>query len=659
MPNNRSKRGFVVAARGEPMRGRPFGPIRAETREAKNLALFLRRLARNSGKTLEDLAGALGMSKSTVSVYLAGKVPTEGFVISLVGATTRDQRDRTRALQLLRAARDPAPVASPMQTARAETEVLRGQLIEVYQRLTHAQDQRDELRETLDNSTKLIMMLWGILQFLQQQVDQLNSERDRLRSHSGHEKQLFHIQQRLVRSEEQERQARTELDLAQDKRREADLLLIQVRAQVRRLTAELEELRARAHVEMPEPPGRSPVADASVAMTEDQVAEDIDGVLSRVSEINAADTLRVERIRQELVQPALGAPAHDAAQNHQGRILTFYSSRGETGRTMAVANCAWILASNGFRVLMADWDLESPDLHRYFRPFLEPTMGQTEPGLLDMIYRYASVESPHLDDKAYIPQMADISGYLVRLDWPGFPSDGCLDFLPAGKSAGHASGRGGPLNWNAFLNSIDGVRFLDALGRGMRRRYDYVLLDCPSGNSESLDLALQMPDDLVFCFTYSSRNMEGAARSIRRIREQAAPRNIRILPVPMRSDVVEMARVEANREWARDLFRNLPQGLSESGVMDYWNSVEIPESPYYSFTDTLAAFGDRPGMWASLLAAYERLIDKLTDGHVTRLPEMSEEIRRKWLEAFDLYNRPRRPEMRYPAEDVTEENTDR
>jgi hypothetical protein len=64
-------------------------------------------------------------------------------------------------------------------------------------------------------------------------------------------------------------------------------------------------------------------------------------------------------------------------------------------------------------------------------------------------------------------------------------------------------------------------------------------------------------------------------------------------------------------------------------------------------------------MWASLLAAYERLIDKLTDGHVTRLPEMSEEIRRKWLEAFDLYNRPRRPEMRYPAEDVTEENTDR
>jgi len=53
-----------------------------------------------------------------------------------------------------------------------------------------------------------------------------------------------------------------------------------------------------------------------------------------------------------------------------GRIITFYSYKGGTGRTMALANAAWILASNRFRVLIVDWDLEAPGLHRYLRPFV-------------------------------------------------------------------------------------------------------------------------------------------------------------------------------------------------------------------------------------------------------------------------------------------------
>lgn len=36
-----------------------------------------------------------------------------------------------------------------------------------------------------------------------------------------------------------------------------------------------------------------------------------------------------------------------------GKIITFYSFKGGTGRTMALANVAWILASNGRKVLEA------------------------------------------------------------------------------------------------------------------------------------------------------------------------------------------------------------------------------------------------------------------------------------------------------------------
>ena len=38
-----------------------------------------------------------------------------------------------------------------------------------------------------------------------------------------------------------------------------------------------------------------------------------------------------------------------------GKVVTFYSYKGGTGRTMALANVAWILASSGKRVLAVDW----------------------------------------------------------------------------------------------------------------------------------------------------------------------------------------------------------------------------------------------------------------------------------------------------------------
>ena len=54
-----------------------------------------------------------------------------------------------------------------------------------------------------------------------------------------------------------------------------------------------------------------------------------------------------------------------------GRIITFYSYKGGTGRSMALANVAWLLATARKRVLMIDWDLEAPGLHRYVHPFLD------------------------------------------------------------------------------------------------------------------------------------------------------------------------------------------------------------------------------------------------------------------------------------------------
>jgi len=55
-------------------------------------------------------------------------------------------------------------------------------------------------------------------------------------------------------------------------------------------------------------------------------------------------------------------PAVEPRRERHGQIVTFYSFKGGTGRTMALANVAWILAANGHRVLVADWIWSHPAL---------------------------------------------------------------------------------------------------------------------------------------------------------------------------------------------------------------------------------------------------------------------------------------------------------
>src|SRR6478736_4036986 len=65
----------------------------------------------------------------------------------------------------------------------------------------------------------------------------------------------------------------------------------------------------------------------------------------------------------------MNANATDQRRSERGIVTTFYSFKGGTGRSMAAANTACLLARSGKgkRVLLIDWDLEAPGLHRYFQ----------------------------------------------------------------------------------------------------------------------------------------------------------------------------------------------------------------------------------------------------------------------------------------------------
>jgi CO dehydrogenase nickel-insertion accessory protein CooC1 len=321
--------------------------------------------------------------------------------------------------------------------------------------------------------------------------------------------------------------------------------------------------------------------------------------------------------------------------SRQGQIITFYSYKGGTGRTMALANVAWILASNGKRVLSVDWDLESPGLHKFFHPFLDESTVSATPGVIEIINDYASAAvDPGRRDGNWHLEYADVERHAVSLDWV-FPEGGRLDFLSAGRQNRDYSAAVCSLDWDNFYDRLGGGRFFRAMRDDMKQKYDYVLIDSRTGLSDVADICtIELPDVLAICFTLSNQSIEGAANVARQISGRYRDRNIRVLPVPMRIEDGEKEKLDIGRALAKAKFEGFPAGMTSEGSALYWASVEVPYKPFYAFEETLATFGDDPGSPASLLSSFERIADSVTAGQVTAMGPLAEDLRLQYKEAF-------------------------
>ena len=322
---------------------------------------------------------------------------------------------------------------------------------------------------------------------------------------------------------------------------------------------------------------------------------------------------------------------------NRGRVVTFYSYKGGAGRTMALANVAWILAANGKRVLVVDWDLESPGLHRYFPPsVLDPKSLYSTKGIVDIVREFerAATEDPAVDPRAWHRENALVRHHAIRLQW-NFPGSGEIHFLSAGLRNRDYSVTIARLDWDYFYDQLSGGLLLDAMREDMQGHYDYALIDSRTGLSDVADICtLHLPDVLVDCFTLNNQSIEGAVDVARAVGAQSRRHPIRVLPVPMRVDEGEKEKADLARASARERFEGFPQWLAAPEATRYWGRVEIPYRPFYAYEETLAVFGDPAGLATSLLAAYERLTSELTEGTVTSLPPLSERRRLSILNEF-------------------------
>lgn len=328
---------------------------------------------------------------------------------------------------------------------------------------------------------------------------------------------------------------------------------------------------------------------------------------------------------------------------NQGKIITFYSYKGGVGRSMSLANTAWLLASHGNSVLTIDWDLEAPGLPRYFRPFLDARRLASSRGLIDLFSDHvanasASTALPSIGPITVRQKGTDISSYTVPIQW-SFPDGGKLDLLPAGRPGPAYARHVMDFDWQKLYTEFAGHELLQNLKNQLRSTYDYVLIDSRTGLSDTAGICtITLPDTLAMCFTFNRQSIEGSVAVAEAIDAQRrlnpGSDALDIFPVPMRVELAEHQKLASARRQAASKLSRFLNHLPKDEIPRYWSAVEILSFPFYSYEEILCAFGDGEGQGTSMSGAIERLASYLTGSRFVGGPPIDDASRMRVLSSF-------------------------
>jgi MinD-like ATPase involved in chromosome partitioning or flagellar assembly len=309
---------------------------------------------------------------------------------------------------------------------------------------------------------------------------------------------------------------------------------------------------------------------------------------------------------------------------------------------MTVANAAWILAGSGRRVLAIDWDLESPGLHRYFRPFLSDPELTKSRGLVDFLteFRLRKNYPDWLDDCTL-----SLNCHLGR---------GSISLIPAGRQGEGYAERVDHLSREDARESIGGDKGIADLRDRLKSKYDYVLIDGPTGVGQSVEICNALiPDVLVALFTLNHKTITGTAAAAEKALSGSA-NELRIFPVPSRVEYGESEKLREATRYAREVFEPLISHAQTGVATAYWNDVEIPYVSYYAFEEVPPALRDEPGSPRGLTGSHERLLSRIAGQPITFAPP-NEAQRQKLIRAYGFRGGP--PLVPQSIEKVTPNST--
>ncbi|MHC2433307.1 KGGVGR-motif variant AAA ATPase [Bradyrhizobium sp. USDA 4451] len=334
-------------------------------------------------------------------------------------------------------------------------------------------------------------------------------------------------------------------------------------------------------------------------------------------------------------------------ERQAGQIITFYSYKGGTGRTMALANLACLLAGEDVqvaapRVLAIDWDFEAPGLHRYFHRYLEPDSAKrfdTAQGCLEL-FELFDREQANYDPEDFVANRQraktwfghqDFTEFLLDTTFPG------LHLMKAGLFDITYPRRVSEFRWDDLFHATMGMfsGFVDFL----RSRFDYVLIDSRTGITDTSGICTTLlPDKLVVVFTPNQQSLTGienlVAEAVTYRNRSPDGRPLKIFPLPSR---IELAQEQLFKAWRRGInnadpsiamllppdlrgyqivFEQLFEGLYPNTKVDlesYFTEVLLQHIPDYAYGEPIAvalAINDtRISLARSYLAFRDRLIE--------------------------------------------------
>ena len=330
-----------------------------------------------------------------------------------------------------------------------------------------------------------------------------------------------------------------------------------------------------------------------------------------------------------------------SAAHRNSRIFTFYTYNGGAGCSTAVANVACILKSSAVdrRVLVVDWDLESPTLAQLFinsvrieDPNVENIKAwlDQQVGLIDMLRAAMdSIPEAREDEEEIIDivfEQLDLDDYILELGMGDAESGGAVHLLKAGKLDDRFASRVSNFRWDKFRRKA--AWFLPELVRRLFSKYDYVLIDAATGRSEASRVCTTLlPDALVVVFPPNDRALTGvvdiATKAVQDRVESEEGRPLRVFPLPSR---LEKREAELLRRWRKGdeeqkldgfqatfekLFIKL-YDLKECDLETYFDEVGIPNVPKLAQAGRLPALCEREVDYPPLLRSYQRLAHGLS-----------------------------------------------
>lgn len=348
-----------------------------------------------------------------------------------------------------------------------------------------------------------------------------------------------------------------------------------------------------------------------------------------------------------------------------GEIITFYSYKGGTGRTLALANVACLLARRNpkDRILIIDWDLEAPGLHRYFRDHVtinplasfnrEEALNKKE-GLLEFFVE--------IDKRSGQKTFAggDEAAREVKTIYDGLPFEQFtlqtdiegLELMKAGRFDAEYSNRVNSFDWSKLFSRSEWLirLFADEL----KQRYRYILIDSRTGITDTSGICTTLlPDKLVVVFTPNRQSLTGirdlvkSATDYRRCSPDVRP--LLVFPLVSR---VEVSKPSLQKLWRvspigsdvtgyqpmfEDLFRQV-YGLENGSLQQYFDEIQIQQVADYAYGEEIAALTDFSKDRFSLTTSFQALCNRL-EGAAPPWEEPDEQVANPRVSLFEVYKR--------------------